>query len=456
MKIILLIFLSITSFGFSSEIEDKFTWKERESLIDFIGCFKAKDKIIAYGTNASFVYSIDNGVSWKQNKIEGIDVIIKLEFVDNQILGFSLDGHSLRSIDNGLSWQVGQIENIDSVYSAILDSGYFFVRDKNSINVIDLNFKVISTYKDDILWTQLGKYDIDQPGHKITIKDNNLFFDSKSNSLISINKSDFIKNKLTINQTSICDSCKNGIRIINCEDNLYLSIYMNTPSNYKTNLYYQYSISSNTFKEIVNSDYYKYYGTYLNKDSNTYQIRNISGKYGMNFFQFQFNKFNKTKNDFEEVSVSQLIPLSLPIMRDLSKINTNTFIAVSDSKTILKSTDLGQTWEILSCVDRNNILSTLNVFSDTLELVRSNVGHCYISKNNGITYNPNIYNYFDPEFKSVATTGMTYISDDNKIICINGNKSMGGNNVIITKDLFKNYEAKSVEQLQYPLINHCY
>jgi hypothetical protein len=456
-----LILILFSQILLSSEIEDKFKWKERAPLIDFIGCIKANDKIIAYGTNASYLYSTDKGNTWNQSKIDGIDVITKLEYVDNQILGFSLDGHSLKSDDYGVSWQINYLEKLDSAYCVLFNSGYFIVRDKNSINILDKQFNIISTYKEAFLWTQDGKYTTDSRTHRMVIQDDKLYFNSKSNKLISIKVSDFIQNKLTINQTNICDSCYNGIGLLHSNDNLYLDINMNTPSKFKTQLYYHYSISSNTFKELSNSEYYQYYGEYFSLDSNIYQFKSIgTGKTVFDYFQFQFNKYNISKNEFEKISISPMIPTNLYFspdkITDMILIDNNTIMAVANNKTIVKSTNLGQSWEVVTSINNFIALYPSFIFNDSLELYQSSITKTYFSYNEGITYQPIIYD-IDANLRDQysASNIKSYIGTNNEIITINDNKEDKVDNIALTNDLCKTYTMKSVERIK-GISNHIY
>ncbi len=70
---------------------------------------------------------------------------------NNNLIAYGTGGAYMVSTDNGTTWEINRIDKLDSIFYVVYSDGYFFVRDKNSINVIDKNFNIISTYKDQML-----------------------------------------------------------------------------------------------------------------------------------------------------------------------------------------------------------------------------------------------------------------------------------------------------------------
>ncbi|MCX6147252.1 MAG: sialidase family protein, partial [Candidatus Kapabacteria bacterium] len=435
---------------FSSEIESKFNFKEKAPFIDYIGCVIANNNIICYGTNSSYVISSDEGYTWKQGKIATVGTIVKLEYVDSMILGFSLEGHSIKSTDFGKTWQINQLNIIDSAYDVQFDSGYFFVRGYNSICVIDKSFNLISKFKDSILTRSYKMFNTNLLSRNyINIIENYIYFDNTTSKLISLNKIDFINNKIVLDSLVICDTCKNGVSgIIEINGKLIFSIYMNNPTDKKNTLLYEYNTKTKTIKELTNEEFTRFRSKTFYLKNEMYQAyKDYSGKYPYEYFKLNLNKFNKIKDTLESFSTSEILPTSISSVNDLKLFRDSILIAVMSKKTIMISRDLGKNWETIS-TNNITIYENCTIESDSLKLFYDKFV-IFKSFDDNITFKNQVYNSNSSAIKKLSALKTRYIDKSGKIVMIFTVSSDPDNNVAISNDFGKTYEFKNQTLLNY-------
>jgi hypothetical protein len=446
-----IILLLFTCVSYSSEIEDKFIWKEKAPFIDYVGCVIANNNIICYGTNSSYVISSDEGKNWQQGRIGYVGTIVKLEFVDNVILGFSLNGHSIKSTDLGKTWETNKLNFIDSAYDVQFDSGYFFIRGYNSISVLDKNFNLLSKFSDTILTRFSKMFNTNFLNkNEFVIFENQVYFNSLSNKLISINKIDFINNKIKLDSVNICDSCKYGISgLIELNGKLIFDIYMNTPSDYKTSLYYEFNIFSKKVKEIKDEEATIFRSkTYYIKNEIYFVYQDYKFRIPFDYFTLGLFRFNKLTDTLESLSNFNVIPTSISNVNDLKLYKDSVLIAVMPKKTIMISRNLGKDWEAISTINNPSYFNCLYE-QDSLKIFVDSYNAFYTYDNISYTFSPPDLSNKNFKILNSSTLKKRYIDSSGKIIMIYSVMSDPDNNVIISNDFGKTYEFKNQTFLNY-------
>jgi hypothetical protein len=445
----LILFIFITNSLFSSEIESKFNFQEKAHFVDYVGCVIANNNIICYGTNSSFVISSDEGKNWQQGRIGNVGIIVKLEYIDNIIIGFSLDGHSIKSRDLGKTWQTSKLNYIDSIYYIHYESGYFFARCYNSLKVIDKNFNLISEYSDSMLTWSYKIYDVkNTQRNNFVIVGENIYFDNLSNKLYSINKYDLIIGKPKLDSIIVCDTCKNNVKnIVVIGSKLYFLIDKNYPTDYSGTHQFEYTLTNNKTNEIVKPKFKINFSKYFNIENNFYQVYVNGSAFSYNYSRLELKKYDKQNDSLKSINDSINIPNDFFNVTDLKKLNDSLLVIVSIKNTILISRNLGKDWETISTLNTPNYFNCLYEH-DSLKLFVNNFD-IYSSYDNNITYKINLLDLKNTNYKKLGSLKRRYIDSTGKIIMIYSVMSDPDNNVIISNDFGKTYEFKNQTLLNY-------
>ncbi len=390
--------------------------------VDFNGICNNNSSVLAYGTGSMILRTTDDGNTWAQIKVAQDSLEIKkIIYVNQDFFGILSDNGLIKSIDNGKSWKKLKIDG-NIIYDINSSKDKIYLLSDNQVLVYGLDLNLIDTLN--IVYNNSRK--------KFLVTTENILIPHNSGQLLIYKIKDRKQTEIiNFKDLGLCNQCiepfnltYNGTSVVMTIDDGDL-----IKSTDEGNSWTQIAKGTTGFGKMIESDYYY---IYLNSSTN---------KLGMPvFYKIDFQNINQliSQGALDRVVLySDLMPI------DFIKTNNNLFFAVGRNKTILKSTNEGLNWTVLSHFPYSITSYWVN---DKLCYNYTYNGIVSKTTNGGITWLPQKtypesikqYSNFDLAYFDSLGTGFVY-------------KSWGFSteyNIMTTKDYGETFEYKDVENLR--------
>ncbi|MBI5324012.1 MAG: hypothetical protein HZB41_01810 [Ignavibacteriae bacterium] len=403
--------------------------------INFNSIESKGDTIAVLGDLGSMLISYDNAETWEQKRVFDKGKMVKLFFIDSQMLAFSDMGQISTSIDNGKTWKLKADLN-DSVFAVVSYPVGYFLRSDSTLFIISNDYHIKNKFP--LLSKPLGNYY--NHGYKKSIAYFNNYI------IAAIDSSRFLRFDLnlslidTVNFSKFTpDSSLSGRYEIEIDSNYF---YAQIDSDiYRTE---DFSTAEMVYKNV---DFYKFIG------GNVYKafyplIYNI---FHENFISYLHKVINKdssallTKFDYNYVT-SMIRPKDFII-------NRNKYIFIGDAKLIIIINLDNNETTFISDFSGGKYSNLPDRINDSTYLFYDGFydgtyyNEIYLTKNNGLTLQPTIDININPNHKDYFNIEFKYFDDVSKTLYMiagydKGTKSM----LMISKNYGRTFTYKQLPE----------
>lgn len=334
---------------------------------------------LAYGKYGIITYSTDGGDSWKQISLGAKLDILKI--VEIQGIFYALTPYSiLKSTDNGLNWTQRELFDVPELVDFTFDEQFFYLATKNKIFRIGID-----------LTNQPEPYfDFDEftSFSEIAYLNNYLFGIESKYYIFRINLKDKKIDTIDFHESVLGKSSM-------CRDISHLKVYDSTIYILAENIYQndkqiadpRFADMNITHCLLKSKDYGENWkvvtsGVRLTKEyqivnDTLYFLTHKAIKFNVDdyFYSIGYFKYNPVDKNEEEINPNDTLEYMIPIylgspvdisvpntfkVNSFTYLNRYTIIAVGPNKTILRSTNGGRKWDLISYFKPLNTLSISN------------------------------------------------------------------------------------------------
>lgn len=368
---------------------------------DLIGIAHNSTSILCYGNNGIIMQSDVNAKDWKQIYIGERDSIIKIVNFEDTYIGITKK-YILKSIDNGVTWKkyyFSEINN-DLINLTILKDTIFLLTN-NGIYTINLNFNVISKYFNFDTTLNNIYYEFEANENSLFFFRYNLINHKLYLSNLDINKKNISEKEIRyeISDYGIASSDIKSLSIkiyenknISCLVNYKLFGYYY----FKTKIY-NYQVTSDSVYLLYDNlnDNYRFVsglGIFKNKvyiiapDTLNYiNLFNINETGNLTLITSEkidrliFPSYSLLE-EYLNGELSEKVIFGKQYINAICFINDSLIIAVDNRKVILKSTNSGKSWNVVSYLNLGN--HSANDIGPALYFQTSNIFYIPNSENN--------------------------------------------------------------------------
>lgn len=399
---------------------------------DLIGIAHNSTSILCYGNNGIIMQSDINANDWKQIYIGERDSIIKIINYQETYIGITKN-YLMKSTDNGTNWTKYKFPKInnDMINMTILKDTIFLLT-KNGIFSLNLNLNVILKYYNFDKTLDNTFYEFESNENSLFFFRYNLINHKLYLSNLDVNTRSIIEKEIRyeINDDFIATSDIKSLSL-KIDENETISIFVNYKFvgfyGLKTKIYkYQQTSDSLNLLYDNQNDNYRFVNSYEIFNNNTYIISPDTLNY--------INLYNVNETGditlITSEAIDRLIFPSYSLLngnvlfgkQKINKfcfINDSLIIAVDNRKVILKSTNSGKSWNVISYFNLPNFAANeygptlLSQTPNNIYILQTENNNQYLqilkSTNGGVTWYPQ------------KGKELTYSNNSKSFICNNNN-----------------------------------
>lgn len=397
-KILLILLLNYFAFGNPSL---KF-----ESLIsDFYGLAFNQNTVIAYGNCGIILRSNDLGYSWEQLKIAHDSTLVKrIKFYNGIFYGVVDNGSLLTSTDDGRNWK-----NLDfsrHFYDLDISDDKLYVLSDSNLLTFDLNLNNLDNFNLNLKI---------KPNECIVVQ-NHLIIPSDTNKIkiVDLVEKKIIK-EIDFKQLGFTTISVVPKRFIRNGNSIYLYTGESIVKSDDGGLNWLKSSSGASMFQVHENTIFSLYPV-------TYDLANQMTT--PNLSKYNGSSFSTVTSGTVRRYVKNQ-PFS-----DFDFLTDDIILGVGSNKTIYRSTDKGNTWNLISHISS----VWLSYWKDkNYGAVFLGNGQVFITKNGGTTWLPQINN--DSNIRKFSYADLIYLTDDGTcFIYKTGINYSSNTNIMISKD----------------------
>ncbi len=442
--------------------------------INFHGAVSSGTNLIGYGDFGTILLSTNRGRSWEQKTITPNGDIRQMLDINDTLWAMTDNGYILLSYDNGLNWKNNKLENEfdDKFYNFCVNKNSIYIRTKNKVLRFDKKFNFLDEYTDSLLnyenndWpysiTTYHAYRlIETSGNKIILSVNT---DNTGKLLVlseNLKKIRVVELNQYIGHKEWLYECREkflykdrevwqiGTRLYYSNDDFTEWTYI-FPDSTIGDYFSDRSLNSFTFNIIDDNIYvsYKEPSVIVKRGTGT-SIQN---------YNIGIKKYNETNNSFENIGgmfendYYTIYPVTdqqdgISGVCSINKLlvhEDSVFVLVGANKTLLQSTDKGKNWELISYLSGT---PRLTIKDSDIYYINSGYlkNELNISHDKGQTFQP-------AKYKFVSSTGYLqtfssilsfYLDVSGYGFVLGNNKRNSSKNIMKTSDGAKSFEFLS-------------
>lgn len=439
---------------FSNEFLEAETIKLTPLKIDFNGVVAYDNKLLAYADDGFYAISTDNGISWEYKILAKKLSIQKLINKGNEFFGFTdknkfikfknefdnieyyeLESDTLEPVNNNSLF-------IDKPLDILLDDEFIYIRTFDKIIKYDINFREISRYQSTLFVRRYSAsgYNFIGVASNLLLSDEYIFGQFFGELLVLDKNLDSIE---TLKLGENINTDKGFVRDVYYENNNYF--FLLDSVNYGVLLFRTDDLLNTNSWYKVNNDFIFSGSNFLKSEKDFLYLINIYEVIKMNL--------NTGKNEYSNVKLWNKYKIhfaSLGLNQTL--LNNQSIISIGKRSTILKSEDLGETWDVNSYQGFPSL-----IVGDSILININQGGSFYYSHSkNGISnfQVPEIKDSLnDLAFKKFTSLNYFHFDDTGKGFITGNMEAINYDNFCYTYDYGKTFTCYRNNQTDYLVTN---